>query len=535
MRTLSLVPCLVLALWAPAALCAPPTERLAILVAHAEGGPDTEPLRFPHIDALKVGAVLTELGGFDPTQLIMLVSPSAAEVEAALATARGRVESARARGSRTLLLFYYSGHAAAGDLRLGADRLPMSALRAGLQRSGADVQLAFLDACESGAMTRLKGGHRAPSFVVEVEPDRDARGYVVITSSSALEASQESDELRGSFFTHHLVSGLRGAADRTGDGVVSLEEAYAYAYHRTVAQTAGTRGGTQHPTFTYDLRGNGEVTLTRLGGRGALLFPTAGEGRYLVYDRGRDLVVGEVDKRAGTPARLSVAPGRYVVKKREPNHLLLQEVAVGPAEQRALDESAFSTVGFEDDVTKGPAWLGQRRRLERSWMLDARVGYQAFFDAPSRRDLFHPSALVGAHVEGRNLVAPGLSVHLDAALGGAPAVVQVGPYAEALPVDFFIAVGGVGLAFDWWFADSARLRAGPQLSGVYLRRDFQDEALPFQDLFTISPGAALGADWWLGDLALGLTLRTHYLHYATQAEDRSLGFGEAYLSVGYAP
>lgn len=529
------VPLLLLALLAPAAARAAPTERLAILVAHPEGGPDTEPLRYPHVDALKVGAVLTELGGFGPDDLTLLISPSPDEVIAALADVRARVDAARARGARTLLLFYYSGHAAAGDLRLGKGRLPMRDLRAGLQRSGADVQLAFLDACESGAMTRLKGGRRAPSFVVDVEPDRDASGYVVITSSSALEASQESDELRGSFFTHHLVSGLRGAADRTGDGAVSLEEAYAYAYHRTVAQTAGTRGGIQHPTFTYDLRGNGAVTLTRLGGRGALLFPPAGEGRYLVYDRGRDLVVGEVDKRAGTPARLSVAPGRYVVKKREANHLLLQEVAVGAAEQRALDESAFEAVAFEDDVTKGPTWLAQRRQLGRGWLVDARVGYQAFFDAPSRSDLFHPSALVGAHVEGRNLVAPGLSVHADAAVGGTQAVVQAGPYAEDLPVDFFIVVAGLGLSFDWWFADAARLRAGPQLSGVYLRRDFRDGALPFQDLFTISPGAALGADWWLGDLTLGLTLRAHYLRYATEAEDRSLGFGEAYLSVGYAP
>ncbi len=377
------VPLLLLALLAPAAARAAPTERLAILVAHPEGGPDTEPLRYPHVDALKMGAVLTELGGFGPDDLTLLISPSPDEVIASLADVRARVDAARARGARTLLLFYYSGHAAAGDLRLGEGRLPMRDLRAGLQRSGADVQLAFLDACESGAMTRLKGGRRAPSFVVDVEPDRDASGYVVITSSSALEASQESDELRGSFFTHHLVSGLRGAADRTGDGAVSLEEAYAYAYHRTVAQTAGTRGGTQHPTFTYDLRGNGAVTLTRLGGRGALLFPPAGEGRYLVYDRGRDLVVGEVDKRAGTPARLSVAPGRYVVKKREANHLLLQEVTVGAAEQRALDDGAFEAVAFEDDVTKGPTWLAQRRRLGRGWLIDARVGYQAYFDAPA--------------------------------------------------------------------------------------------------------------------------------------------------------
>lgn len=35
-----------------------------------------------------------------------------------------------------------------------------------------------------------------------------------------------SAEIRGSWFTHALVSGLLGAADRNRDGLVVLEEAY---------------------------------------------------------------------------------------------------------------------------------------------------------------------------------------------------------------------------------------------------------------------------------------------------------------------
>jgi uncharacterized caspase-like protein len=59
----------------------------------------------------------------------------------------------------------------------------------------------------------------------------DASGEVVITSSSADELSQESDEVGGSYFTHYLLSGLRGAADTSGDGEVTLDEAYRYVYY----------------------------------------------------------------------------------------------------------------------------------------------------------------------------------------------------------------------------------------------------------------------------------------------------------------
>ena len=37
---------------------------------------------------------------------------------------------------------------------------------------------------------------------------------MLLTSSSADEDAQESDAIAGSYFSHHLVSGLRGSADR---------------------------------------------------------------------------------------------------------------------------------------------------------------------------------------------------------------------------------------------------------------------------------------------------------------------------------
>jgi hypothetical protein len=48
------------------------------------------------------------------------------------------------------------------------------------------------------------------------------RGHAFLTSSAASEVAQESDRIRASYFTYYLVSGLRGAADVTGEGKVTL-------------------------------------------------------------------------------------------------------------------------------------------------------------------------------------------------------------------------------------------------------------------------------------------------------------------------
>ncbi len=510
------------------------SRRLALLVAHPDGGPDTQSLSYPMRDAQKLAQVLVELGAFAPKDVTLLDSPTADEVVSALQQIELRAAEAATAGLEPMVVFYYSGHAASGELRLGKTRLEMSFIRDALMSSKAQTRVAFLDACQSGGITRLKGGRHAPSFVVDVEPSRAARGHVIITSSKENEASQESDDLRGSFFTHYLVSGLRGAADRAGDGQVTLQEAYAYAYDRTVSHTANTRGGTQHPTYTYDLQGNGSMVLTRLDDLASLVFPAEAKGTFLVYDSGRDLVVGEVEKTRGSARRLSVPAGHYVVKQRARDHLKLARFELESSGQVRVESSAFAKVAFEDDVTKGPSWLSTQRTLKTQHSLSATVGYQAFFDAPTRDGLFHPSPLVGIRYDATNVLAAGLSLHLDGSFGQSSAVIVAGPYDEQLPVDFLIGIGGISLTFDRWWGDTL-FQMGPRFNAVYLRREFESDAQPFQDLFTFSPGLEASATHSVGAMTLGISTRVSYLRYATETEDRSLGFGEGYLTVGYTP
>ena len=103
-------------------------------------------------------------------------------------------------------------------------------------------QVLILDCCFSGAFAHgSKGG-------VDLDLERrlagHGRGRAVLTASRAGEYSFEGQALAdavlaGSVFTTGLVEGLRtGAADVGGDGYVSLDEAYDYAYRYVQSRSA---------------------------------------------------------------------------------------------------------------------------------------------------------------------------------------------------------------------------------------------------------------------------------------------------------
>jgi hypothetical protein len=134
----------------------------------------------------------------------------------------------------------------------------------------------------------------------------------IMASSSPQELSQESDELKGSYFTHHLVTALRGAGDADGDGKVSLAEAYQYAYRNTLASTARTQIGEQHVTLETDLAGQGDVAMTYpADARAQLELPAPLEARVLVQHRPSGSVVAEVQKAPGVAIRLAFTAGTY--------------------------------------------------------------------------------------------------------------------------------------------------------------------------------------------------------------------------------
>jgi hypothetical protein len=109
------------------------------------------------------------------------------------------------------------------------------------------------------------------------------------------------------------VSGLRGAADTSGEGKVTLNEAYQYAFNETLGRTLTTQGGPQHPSYDIDLSGTGDVVITDLRETSSSLVLDADiSGRCYVREQKAGIVI-EIEKPLGRRIELGVGPGRYEV------------------------------------------------------------------------------------------------------------------------------------------------------------------------------------------------------------------------------
>ena len=291
-------------------------QRYALVLGANFGGADRPRLRYAVTDAERFARVLVDLGGVLPGNDIVLREPKLRDLTDALDALTRRLTEARrahdAAGGRTEILLYYSGHADEKGLLLGDDRYSYRTLRDRLDQIPADVRIAVLDACASGAFTRLKGGRARPPFLVDASADM--RGHAFLTSSAANEAAQESDRIRASYFTHFLVSGFRGAADASGDGRVTLSEAYQFAFHETLGRTLDTKGGAQHPSYDINLSGTGDVVMTDVRQTTAtLVLPEELEGRVFIRTPAQELVV-ELYKPPGRKVELGLEPGTYDVR-----------------------------------------------------------------------------------------------------------------------------------------------------------------------------------------------------------------------------
>jgi hypothetical protein len=331
---------LLLAVFAVGGRAQAETRRLAILVGNNAGSGRQPALRFAEDDAERLASVLAELGAFDRQDLWVLKGAGTEPVRAALDEATRRVASWRTRPDRqAVVLFYFSGHSDGQAIELGHERLAFTDVRRLLAGTGADVRLAILDSCHAGGLLAAKGGAPGQAFEVHLSDNLASAGEAFITSSTADEAALESSELRGSFFSHHLISGLRGAADVSGDGQVTLVEAYQYAYGRTVSTSATTTIGLQHPVYDYRLSGQGDLVLTRLDASAALIETPAGFDRVLLVDPRSSDVLVELGSRAAR--RVALPPGRYVLLGWRDGGSLRAEVVLRPGESRLVAAAEF--------------------------------------------------------------------------------------------------------------------------------------------------------------------------------------------------
>jgi hypothetical protein len=310
------------------------TRRIAIVLGNNQGSAANPALRYAEDDAGKLARVLVELGGFRGDDVHLLMGRPLAVVRASLVTVKGEIAAARNAGVRSVLLFYFSGHSDGIGLELGDERWAFADVRAALKQLNPDIRIAIVDSCQSGALLAAKGGTPGPAFDIQFTDDLATSGEAVLTSSAAHERALESSEIRASFFSHHLISGLRGAADSSGDGRVTLGEAYRYAFVNTLLATSNTLTGPQHPAYDFQLSGRGELVLTEVVAGGATLTVPGGFDRILVADQRRQYVLAELTSTSAH--RIAVPAGRYVVQGRRGDRAFETNVTLRQGESREL-------------------------------------------------------------------------------------------------------------------------------------------------------------------------------------------------------
>jgi hypothetical protein len=342
-----------LLLFAPLTEGAVAPRRIALVVGANRGTTDRVPLRYAVADAERVAGLLTEMGGVAPSDLVILREPTRRAFLDSLAIVRGRAAEARPASGRAEVVVYYSGHADEKGLMLGRETVTYRELKDAMHQISADVGIGILDACASGVITRLKGGQVQPGFLTD--ESMQMKGYAFLTSSSETEAAQESERLRGSYFTHALLSGLRGAADASGDGRVTLNEAYQFAFNETLDQTAATEGGAQHPSYDIRMAGTGDVVITDVRETScAIVLGPEFDGRFWVRNA-RRILVAELYKPAGRTVELGLEPGTYTVQYEREPQLLDSLVTLAEGDRRTLAESSFKVVKRAETRVRGGA------------------------------------------------------------------------------------------------------------------------------------------------------------------------------------
>lgn len=231
-----------------------------------------QPLRYADKDALAFHEYLAKTLGIpnDQTTLLLNEQATLTNLKRTLGT-----ELKRKAGEKDTVIVYYAGHgapeadASAGDddglekyiVPYDADprdlyttALPMREIETIFQRLTSERVIFISDSCYSGATagrTFATASRRAVVSDTFLTRLSKGKGRVILTASKASEVSEEREDLGHGVFTYYLLEGLNGKADGDKDGIITVDEAYAYVAKKVPDVT----GQNQHPVKKGEVEG----------------------------------------------------------------------------------------------------------------------------------------------------------------------------------------------------------------------------------------------------------------------------------------
>jgi len=241
-------------------------------------------LTFARADGEGIYQILTdpELGRIAPNNVILLL-----DEEATAKNIRSAIgdEISRRAGEQDLVYIYYAGHGSPimnpkSRARDGMEKylVPTDAQLDKLRGTGIpmdDIQkffgwieskqvMFFIDSCysgEAGGRTFKNPQYQGRNLLsAEFLDDLAGEGRLVVTACDVNEISFETFEIEHGLFTHYLIEGLKGIADKDGDGLVTVHELYEYVYEN-VRKHARKLGGSMKPVLKGSIQG--KIYLTQ--------------------------------------------------------------------------------------------------------------------------------------------------------------------------------------------------------------------------------------------------------------------------------
>src|SRR6266545_1556512 len=152
----------------------------ALVVGSNAGGTGQAPLRYAQDDASRMAEVLRDLGGYAADHIQLVLDPTRTQMVAALDLLTAHAVAEAGAGRQPRVFFYYSGHARSDALILGDDEFPLAELRERLVGLSGGLTVVVLDACQSGAFSRVKGAEPSADFSYNSLARLNATGVAVL-------------------------------------------------------------------------------------------------------------------------------------------------------------------------------------------------------------------------------------------------------------------------------------------------------------------------------------------------------------------
>lgn len=466
-------------------------DRYALVIGVARfNDSEWRPLRYTAKDAGDVAHVLLDpaRGGFK--KVTLLTRPE--DTTRARVLAELEALATQATRPNDVVLVYFSSHGtlardARGELRrylVSSDTVFRDVARTGL--SADELEAAFeklpsrrrllvLATCHSGTGKSLL----PPDVAAELERTKSAflpepleqssRASIVLSASDWGEAAREDDTLRNDVYTHFLLQGLDGRADRNLDGAVSATEAHDWARRLTYAFTQGR----QRPAARILEVGADPVLLagriTRPGQPELFSYSPRLEGAALKVG-GQEPVI--------LPGAVVIPEGRHQVELSKGGELLWsQTLALRPGERMDLERLLHPPPGGRRTVAVTASLL-------------------SFLDRRNRSEVLPPVVLAGATLRWDAILLDRLDLRLDISASRGRYALHLQPGGE-VPFQFRALMVGAALG-PAWHLGPVELSTGPRVAGLWLSRSFQLDLHQAGDHYvSVWPGWTTGAAWRL--------------------------------------